>query len=145
ILAAVFYWWHRLSLAGPSGPRLAHKQITFVGDAYLPAISPDGKSVAYLIRYAGSEQKLMLQDISGGRSLELLHEKRLWEVKWSPDGSELVLSGFQDPGKTRGTLVVSRLGGTPRRIGEGAHSCCLPDGLQIANTAEYPEFGIWLV
>jgi Tol biopolymer transport system component/DNA-binding winged helix-turn-helix (wHTH) protein len=145
VLAAGFHWWHRLSLGGPSGPRLAHKQITFVGDAYAPAISPDGKSVAYRTTYPGNEQKLMLQDLSGGRSLELLHEQRLWRPKWSPDGSEVVLGVFQESSKTRGTLVVSRLGGTPRRVGEGGFSCWLPDGLQIANTAPSREFGIWLV
>ena len=89
ILAAVFYWWHKPSLAGPSGPRLAHRQITFVGDAYMPAISPDGKSVAYVTRHQGSEQKLMLQDLSGGPSIELLHGQYLNYPKWSPDGTEL--------------------------------------------------------
>ena len=146
VLAAVFYRWPRLSLAGPSGPRLAHRQITFVGDAYVPAISPDGKSVAYRAIHSGSEQKLMLQDLFGGRSLELLHEQRLWSPKWSPDGSELVLGAFQGPPRrTRGTLVVSRVGGTPRRVGEGAYSCWLPDGLQIATAGPSREFGIRLV
>jgi hypothetical protein len=145
ILAAVFYWWHKPSLSGPSGPRLAHRQITFVGDAYDPAISPDGKSIAYVTTRSLGAEKLMLQDVSGGRSLELLHENRLWHPRWSPDGAELVLGAFQDPHKTRGTLVVSRLGGTPQRVSEGAYSCWLPDRLQIANTAQFREFGIRLV
>ncbi len=42
-----------------------HRQLTFTGDASVPAISPDGKSIAYT---AGQQrnQKLMVQDLTGG-------------------------------------------------------------------------------
>ena len=145
LLAAVFHGWHRPSLGSSTGPRLAHRQITFVGDAYMPAISPDGRSVAYVTGHSGSEQKLMLQDLSGGPSLELLHGQWLSLPTWSPDGSELMLSVVRDQGKTHGTFVVSRLGGTPRQVGKGAYSCWLPGGTQIVNTAQNADFGIRLV
>ena len=65
-LAAAFYFRHAgHSLAGSSGLTLVQKRISFVGDAYMPAISPDGNFVAYLAGGQG-DQKLMMQDLSGG-------------------------------------------------------------------------------
>lgn len=145
LLAAVFHGWHRPSLGSSSGPRLAHRQITFVGDAYGPAISPDGRSVAYVTGHSGIEQKLLLQDLSGGPSIELLHGEELGSLTWSPDGSELMLYVLQEHGKSNGAFVVSRLGGTPRQVGRGGWSCWLPGGTQIVNSAYPPEFGIRLV
>ncbi len=48
LLAAVYYSL-RSSRTVHSAPLLAHRQITFVGNAYWPAISPDGRSIAYVI------------------------------------------------------------------------------------------------
>ena len=87
----------------------------------------------------------MLQDLSGGPSIELLHGQWLNRPRWSPDGSELLLSLLTDEGRTRGTFVVSRLGGTPRRVGRGRFSCWLPEGSQIVNTDQAADFGIRLV
>ncbi len=133
------------SPSGPSGPRLAHRQITFVGDAYDPAISPDGKSVAYVTGRPGREQKLMLQDLSGGPSLELLHGQLLLHPRWSSDGSELVVGVEPGQGEGLGTFLVSRLGGTPRRVGGSGYSCWLPDGSQIVTTYQNADFGIRLL
>src|SRR5450631_998205 len=117
-LAAVFYS-HRASRAVPPGLRVAHRQFTFVGDAYMPAISPDGRSVAYVTAPPDGEQKLMLQDIAGGPSLELLHGRTLKDVTWSPDGSQLMLRVVTEK-DVSGHFVVSRLGGAPRRVSGGA-------------------------
>jgi hypothetical protein len=64
----------------------------------------------------------MLQDLSGGPSLELLHGRRLSNPTWSPDGSELMLYVQANKDKD-GIFVASRLGGTPRRVGGGVYSC----------------------
>jgi Tol biopolymer transport system component len=141
-LAVVFYA-HRSSRAVHSGPGLTYKQITFVGDAYSPAISPDGRSVAYVTAPPEGESKLMLQDLSGGPSLELLHGRKLRDPTWSPDGSELML--YVQPNDDKdGIFVVSRLGGVPRRISWGFYSCWLPGGARIVESAENPDFGIRL-
>jgi serine/threonine protein kinase/Tol biopolymer transport system component len=145
ILAAVFYWRHRPSLAESSGPPLVHRQITFVGDAYMPAVSPDGKFVAYVTTQPGSESKLMMQALSGGPSLELLQGQTLFRPKWSPDGSELLLRAGLDQGKTSGIFLLSRLGGVPRRVDEAWYSCWLPDGSQIVTGSQNPEAGITIV
>jgi Tol biopolymer transport system component len=48
-----------------------HQQITFVGDAAYPAISPDGKLVAYVAGIGPQQRRLMLQDVKGGQAIEL--------------------------------------------------------------------------
>ncbi len=141
-LVVVFYS-HRASREGHSGLRLTHRQVTFVGDAYSPAISPDGRSVAYVTR-TGTEQKLMLQDLSGGPNLELLHGQHLDGPTWSLDGSKLMLYVTSSQGE-KGIFVISRLGGAPRLVARGTYGCWVPDGAQLVTSAENPEFGIRLV
>ena len=143
LLAAVYYSLWRSHVGHPA-PTLTHQQITFVGNAYFPAISPDGKSVAYVTQHPGSDQKLMVQDLSGGPSLELVHGSDLSFPTWSPNGSELMLSVSQGVSQKE-IFVVSRLGGAPRPVGDGSYSCWLPGATQIVETAQNPEFGIWLV
>jgi len=144
ILAAFLYRWHRLSTAGVAGLRLEHTQITFVGDAYMPAVSPDGKSMVY-VTGQGSEQKLMMQALPGGPSLELLHGDLFGGPKWSPDGSELAVRVRLQGEAQSGIYVVSRLGRAPRRVTGGAYSCWSPDGSQILGTNQNAEPGIWWV
>jgi Tol biopolymer transport system component/predicted Ser/Thr protein kinase len=124
ILGAVFYERHVISPSVPQGLPLVHKQITFVGNAYDPAISPDGISLAYEIEQLGGERKLVTQALSGGPVLDL--GGNLSSPAWSPDGSELAVSAPQ------GISVISRFGGAPRRLGSlGDPSGWSPDGSQI--------------
>ncbi len=82
----------------PSGkPTLPnHSQLTFTGNASYPAISPDGKFIAYVNRKSYEEQNVMVQDLIGGQSIEIFSGLFCTNLKWSPDGSELVI---QDRGK----------------------------------------------
>ena len=91
ILAASFFWWHSHLRKDPSRRRLLHQQVTFVGDAYMPAISPDAMFIAYVTRQPGTGEKLMIQSLSGGPSVELLRGSAVWSPTWSPDGSELLV------------------------------------------------------
>jgi hypothetical protein len=119
IIVISFSWWRRLLPPRPLGLRLVHAQITFVGDAVMPAISPDGKFLAYVMRESESKQKLMMQTLAGGPSLELLRAHRLLNPRWSPDGSELMVQVRERDVTKRGIYVISRLGGTPRPMGVG--------------------------
>ena len=96
VAVATVLYLHRKSRSDHSPLTLTHSQITFLGDAYEPAISPDGKSVVYVTRPPGEEMKLMLQDLSGGPSLELMHATSLEHPSWAPDGSELLLTAITD-------------------------------------------------
>jgi serine/threonine protein kinase/Tol biopolymer transport system component len=131
ILAAVFYMGHNSPSTRTSEMRTAHRQVTFLGNAYEPAISPDGMFVAYVTRKSGEDQQLMMQ-APNGSTLELAHAERIDDPQWSPDGSELVFTGIQtSKAHSIDIYLVSRLGGVARLIGVGGYACWSPDGSQI--------------
>jgi serine/threonine protein kinase/Tol biopolymer transport system component len=126
-------------------PRIVHKQITFVGNAYSPAISPDGKTVAYVIDQSGGNPRLMIEALSGGPSLNLWRGRDLSSPSWSPDGSEIAFSGSTGQGDSGNLLVLPRLGGTPRRLALGSYPCWSPDGSRILSASQNAEPGIhWI-
>jgi serine/threonine protein kinase/Tol biopolymer transport system component len=140
VAAAVVYLASKppglLRTAAPPVPP-THRQITFVGDATLPTLSPDGKFVAYATGKFGEGQRLMLQDLKGGHAIEISAAFKIWGPRWSPDGTELAVS--LDP-LQRGVFLIPRLGGSPRFIAKGAYTCWSPDGSKIA-TAWQNEVG----
>lgn len=77
------------------GTKTEH-QLTFEKRAHSPAISPDGKQVAYIINNDGS-QNLWIADfkdnkLSGEKSLTSYNNgEQLFNPKWSPDGKYIVL------------------------------------------------------
>jgi Tol biopolymer transport system component/predicted Ser/Thr protein kinase len=151
VFAAVVYTTYRLRSRNVSHVKITHKQFTLLGDAYEPAISPDGMFVAYVSRKYGEPQKLMVQ-ASNGTQLELARSPSIGHPRWSPDGSEILFFPY-DPARPpsvteTGISVVSRMGGVARLIGGGAHGCwSTPDGSQIvaAWQAEHGFKGVRLL
>jgi Tol biopolymer transport system component len=82
-----------------------------------PAISPDGKSVAFTAGVNGTRQ-LFVQLVGGGAPLKLTHDPVDHEgPRWSPDSSSIVYFSPAAPGALQGNLwEISALGGEPRRI-----------------------------
>jgi len=115
----------------PSGKPLplppSHKQLTFTGNASYPAISPDGKFIAYVNRESYEEQNVMVQDLIGGQSIEIFSGLNCVNLKWSPDGSELVIHD-----REKGAVVLPRLGGTPLQLGGAANIAWSHDGSKLA-------------
>ena len=104
-------------------------QVTFVGDADLPAASPDGQFLAY-VTGANGTQKVIVQDLTGGRTLEVFAGHGIGDVEWSPDGSSILVTTL------KGLTVVPRLGGPPHVLpGFGYRVSWSPDGSQIAVTS----------
>jgi eukaryotic-like serine/threonine-protein kinase len=117
-----------------------HKQFTFSGNAYSPAIAPDGNFVAFVRRKSGEDNTLVVQ-ASNGTTQELSHAGLIEAPRWSPNGSELLY--YSTDSDSRGIRIVSRLGGAARRIGSGAYGCWLSeDGSQAvyANESEADGF-----
>jgi eukaryotic-like serine/threonine-protein kinase len=122
--------------SSPSVPP-THQQITFVGDATYPALSPDGKFVAYVIGKSGRDQRLMLQDLKGGQAIEISKGAYINNPRWSPDGLELAVRRTDLP--QEGIYLIPRLGGGPRLIDSLGHRVgWSPDGgkIAVANESE---------
>ncbi len=98
----------------PPPPSATHRQITFTGEASLPDISPDGRSVAY-VQHMAEAAAVLVQDFAGGKPLEIFRGVRVFRLRWSPDGSSVGVYGWTTPAEG-GLYVVPRLGGTPRRL-----------------------------
>ena len=97
-----------------------------------PAISPDGKMVAYAKGPLGAT-KIYVQQVAGGRSVALTEDfpGAHYRPAWSPDGSQVAFSSSND-GRREDTYVVAALGGAPRRIVEDGYGLVWsPDGQEI--------------
>jgi eukaryotic-like serine/threonine-protein kinase len=102
------------------------------GQTLSPAISPDGKFVAYASdREGDGALNLWVLQVSGGKPLRLTNQPATdWLPDFSPDGSKIVFRSERDGG---GIDVIDVLGGEPRRLTKrGLHPRFSPDGSQIA-------------
>lgn len=87
------------------------RPLTYSGRAYRPALSPDGKQVAFL--WAGENDKefdLYVQLVRGGNPLRLKDTRPLGRPAWSADGSQIAYQ------RRDGLYVIAALGGMPRRV-----------------------------
>lgn len=102
------------------------------GQTVAPALSPDGKFVAYASdREGDGALNLWVQQVAGGKPLRLTsHPATDWLPDFSPDGSKIVFRSEWDGG---GIDIIDVLGGEPRRLTKrGLHPRFSPDGSQIA-------------
>ena len=133
IAAAGGAWWvgHSRAPAPSGGPALTR----LVADPGLntdPALSPDGKLLAYASDRGGNGSlDIWVRQLAGGEPLRLTdHEADDYEPVFSPDGSQIAFRSERDGG---GIYVVSALGGQARRIvRQGGHPRYSPAGDQIA-------------
>ena len=82
-----------------------------------PAISPDGRSVAFTAGVGGTRQ-LFMQLITGGAPLQLTRDPVDHEYpRWSPDSSSIFYFSPAAPGQLQGNIwEIPALGGVPRRV-----------------------------
>ncbi|MCJ7612976.1 MAG: serine/threonine-protein kinase [Candidatus Aminicenantes bacterium] len=130
VLAAggVIAW---LVLKPAPGPVMVQpERITFEsGGAFNPAISPDGKLIAYSSERNGN-MDIYVRQLSGQQTLRRTeHPSPDWFPCFSPDGSKIVFWSERDGG---GLYIFEALAGTERRIAEGGRLPAFsPDGSTI--------------
>ncbi|MBI4909580.1 MAG: PD40 domain-containing protein [Acidobacteria bacterium] len=111
---------------------LSLTQITFDNGSSHPAVSADGRWLAYesdRARNGGSD--IWVQPFKGGPAARLTHHEGADTTPdISPDGTRVAFRSFRDGG---GIYVVPLLGGEERRVGPGGYSPRFsPDGNWIA-------------
>lgn len=101
-----------------SAPKVLFRRITdVVGMEEQPAISPDGKTVAFVAPANGHPQ-VWVRLLAGGAALQLTHDDADHShPRWTPDSSALIYFSRGAAEGEQGTLwEMAALGGTPRRI-----------------------------
>ena len=132
-------WWLRqspaLSSGGANPSRTVLTPITAdSGLSYSPALSPDGKLLAYASDRSGEGNlDIWVQQIGGGEPVRLTHhEADDYEPSFSPDGTLIVFSSVRQ-GAGSGVYVIPALSGQERLIAtRGRTPRFSPDGQWIA-------------
>jgi eukaryotic-like serine/threonine-protein kinase len=127
--AALALWLARPAVQTPETWRV-RRLTNDSGITTNPAISRDGRLVAYVSDRAGASTDLWVQQVDGGDPVQLTRDLGYCrDPAFSPDGSKIAVACGVD----RGTVyVVPTLGGLPRRIAEGDWAQFSPDGSQIS-------------
>jgi len=129
--------------SSPIGLSPVHKQLTFVGEVGVSALSPNGDVIAYSTTQPDGDAKVLVRDIAGGSPLELASHEHFMSMRWSPDGSELLYYAWSDSGArvTGGAFLVPRFGGPARPMrGVANIFTWSPDGSQIGSIGIASKF-----
>jgi eukaryotic-like serine/threonine-protein kinase len=105
---------------------------SFAGVQAEPAISPDGRSVAFVSDRDG-HYNIYVGLLSGGSLIQITHDANFKSrPAWSPDGATIAYAELNDSG-LRDIWEVPALGGTPRRVILNATDpAWSPDGKSLA-------------
>lgn len=119
LAAAIFAWWFRGRQLQPARPPvvLFERLTDFSGMEESPAISPDGKSVAFVGDSTGSRQ-IWIRLLAGGVPFQLTRDAvDHFSPRWSPDSASLFYYTPPAEGSHQATVwEISALGGNPRRL-----------------------------
>jgi eukaryotic-like serine/threonine-protein kinase len=133
---AYFLRWNTMMGGSAASPEeRSIRLLTSSGNAQQPALSSDGKYVAYIVDEAGRQSIDIRQvDSTGNAQVIPPAEVNYLGVTFSPDGS-FIYYVVQEKGQRNGTLYQAPvLGGTPRKIlvSVGSKVTFSPDGKRFA-------------
>ncbi len=123
-----FLGWMSLSRGGPSVTFSNIRQITRAPEIeYEPAISPDGREVAYTAGF-GRNMHIYVRDLGGGRAFPLTADRPGTQInpRWTPDGRSIAFVEFRGTpvfptvGSVAESRLIPRLGGPTRTIATGS-------------------------
>jgi eukaryotic-like serine/threonine-protein kinase len=95
----------------------ARRVTDFAGVEQFPAISPDGRSIAFTTSVNGTRQ-IFVRLLAGGPPLTITKDAADHQFpRWAPDGNSLFYFSPTPAGSDQGTIwTIPALGGPPRRI-----------------------------
>jgi tRNA A-37 threonylcarbamoyl transferase component Bud32 len=136
LASAGFAGWQLWSApAEAPGRNVELQRLTdFVGMEESPAISPDGKTIAFVAR-AGSKRQIFVRLLAGGAPLQITRDDVDHErPRWARDSSSLIYYVPPAISEGHGTIwEISALGGEPRRVAQALSAGDIShDGRRIA-------------
>jgi tRNA A-37 threonylcarbamoyl transferase component Bud32 len=121
-------------------------QLTTTGRIRYPAISPDGKQLAYAVTDCGSggcRYGIELADVGGAATRRLLDgATAIYSIQWSPDRRNLLFAGSF--GGHYGVYLVSVLGGAPRLVAAGGAAFWAGGDSLLLVRAPKPDSVFWI-
>jgi eukaryotic-like serine/threonine-protein kinase len=117
-----------------SAPVVLRRLTDFVGVEEFPALSPDGKSVAFTADVGGTRH-VWVRLLAGGMPLQITHDDNDHQYpRWSPDSASLFYyTPSREPNGLGTIWEISALGGTARPIATSLGGCDIShDGKHIA-------------
>jgi serine/threonine-protein kinase len=129
-LTATLAWWLTRPASAPAAMHFS--TVTgFAGVQDQPALSPDGRSVAFIANRDG-HYNVYVGLIRGGELVQITHDSSMKSrPNWSPDGSTLAYAQLNDLG-TMDIWETAALGGSPRRVILNANDpAWTPDGRSL--------------
>jgi Tol biopolymer transport system component len=108
LATATFVWLRQPATSILLEPRLVKSL------AWAPALSRDGKMLAYASSVGGDPEHIWIQQTAGHDTIQVTRGPESQEQpEFSPDGTRIA---FYSPGKQRGIFVIPALSGEPRFV-----------------------------
>jgi Tol biopolymer transport system component len=143
LISGIVLWG--LGLRRPQRDAMHFRAVTnFAGVQAQPALSPDGRSVAFVSNRDG-DYDIYVGLVSGGKLIQITHDPDFEaRLSWSPDGASITYARVNDWGLWD-IWQVPALGGTPRRlILNASDPAWSPDGRSLAYVSASSQAGSFI-